>query len=631
MQNMIIRHSDSAGLQSTYASGRFAGKDDAYIVNQIFGTSPLGNVLCSLGSDYVVEVFPDGTNRSWFAGTDLTPADGAGKAWYLTDRETGDIWSAFFNPVGEKADEYEVSFSPGQVSVYSLKNKIAATLTIATTPDYPMEIWHIKLENRSAKSRTIAFTTYIEPCVSPFLESRYFELDKTLLMRQPMEASGIEQSASPLRNMVLFHTSTLTPTHCENDKSRFIGDGRTLGNPQHLEFAQETHYSNSEYATAAGMTVNIELPIEGEAEFGFCFGVANHAEHALEIARCFSRSEAVAAAVESSRNSWNELCSGMRIETSDSAFDALVNTWLPYETYSAWIQKREHETLLDPTCVADILRRLYPFCATAPRLCRESLLSFARGLSTIDTLSRSGGSLVRLSPYELLWLAFITARYVAETGDISLLSETAAFKDGPSLSIREHCERAMKISINSRSLDYEQMLILKHTIRMWQFVFGETKEFASISAALNQHIGDAGEDSRQWALPRRVRYLQSISTSLADKHITKQIIDSLRSLGNQTWNSSTACAILSAITDHIFGLTATCEGLILNPNLPPAWNECKITRLFRGDTYEIYIKRPAASRTGKKTSMVVDGEPVMGSMLPFFRDGGRHRVDVTIN
>lgn len=631
MQNMIIRHSDSAGLQSTYAAGRFAGKDDAYIVNQIFGTSPLGNVLCSLGSDYVVEVFPDGTNRSWFAGSDLTPADGSGKAWYLTDSETGDLWSAFFNPVGEKADEYEVSFSPGQVSVYSLKNKIAATLTIATTPDHPMEIWHIKLENRSAKSRTIAFTTYIEPCVSPFLESKYLEVDKTLLIRQPLEAAGIDSSASSLQNMVLFHSSTLTPACCESDKSRFIGDGRTLGNPRHLEFTQETDDYAPADTTAASLTVNIELPIEGEAEFGFCFGVANSAEQALEITRRFNRGEVTAAAVESSRNSWKELSSSIQIETSDSAFDALVNTWLPYETYSAWIKERGHETYLDPSRVADILRRLYPFCATAPQVCRDSLLNFTKGLSVIDTLSRNGGSLVKLPPHELLWLAFLTARYVAETGDTGLLSQTVAFTDGPSLSLREHCERAIKISKNSKSLDCEHKLLLQQTTQMWQFVFGDTHEFASYTAALNQYADDETGSSEQRILPRRVRYLQSISPSLTDKQIIKQIQDSLCSPGNQTWNSNTVCAILSTITDQILGLSATCEGLILNPNLPLSWHECKITRQFRGDTYDIYIKRPASPKTRKMTSMVVDGEPVMGSMLPFFRDGKQHRVDVTIN
>ena len=624
MKNMIIRHSDSAGLQNTFAAGRFAGKDDAYIVNQIFGTSPLGNVLCSLGSDYVVEVFPDGASRSWYTGSELTPSDGSGKAWYLTDRETGDIWSAFFNPVGEKADEYEVSFSPGQVSIYSLKNKIAATLTIATIPDYPMEIWNVKLENRSASTRTIAFTTYIEPSVGAFLESKYIELDKTLLIRQSLDAAGTGLS----HNTVLFHSSTLTPTHFENDKSRFIGEARTLCNPQFLEFEDKNIDDISQDTTAASLTVNIELPIEGEAEFGFCFGAANSAEHALEITRRFNKGELVSAAVESSRNNWKELSSNIQIETSDSAFDALVNTWLPYEIYSAWIQERGQETYLDPSRVADILRRLYPFCATAPQLCRESLLSFAEGLSVIDTLSRDGGSLIKLPPNELLWLAFITARYVAETGDMDVLSQTVAFKDGPSLSLKEHCERAMRMSVNSHSLDCEHVTLLNQTTEMWQFVFGVNLEFASHNIALNNPKQE--EYSEQRILPRRVRYLQSMSPTLADKQVNEQMQDSICN-GNQTWNSNTVCSILSTIIDRMLGISASCEGLILNPNLPQSWHECRITRKFRGDIYDIHIKRPASSSSKKKTSMVVDGEPVMGTMLPFFRDSQQHRVDVTIN
>ena len=621
MKNMIIRHSDSAGLQNTFAAGRFAGRDDAYIVNQIFGTSPLGNVLCSLGSDYVVEVFPDGTNQSWYAGSELTPSDGSGKAWYLTDRETGDIWSAFFNPTGERADEYEVSFSPGQVSVYSLKNKIAATLTISTIPEYPMEIWNVKLENRSASARTIAFTTYIEPCVGAFLESKYVDLEKTLLMRQSLDAAGTGLS----HNTVLFHSSTLTPTHFENDKSRFIGETGKLNNPQFLEFKSEKIDDISQDTTAASLTVNIELPIEGEAEFGFCFGAANSAEHALEIVRRFDKGELVSAAVESSRNNWKELSSSIQIETSDSAFDAMINTWLPYEIYAAWIQEQGRETYLDPSCVADILKRLYPFCATAPQLCRDSLLSFAEGLSVIDTLSREGGSLIKLPPNELLWLAFLTARYVAETGDMDILSQTVAFKDGPSLSLKEHCERAMRMSKNSHPIDCEHALLLKQTTEIWQFVFGDNSEFTS------QNTADSPiEYNEQRVLPKRVRYLQSMSPTLADKQIKEQIENSICN-DSQTWNPNTVCTILSTIIDRILGISATCEGLILNPNLPQSWQECRITRKFRGDVYDIHIKRPSSPKTKKKMSMIVDGEPVMGTMLPFFRDGKEHRVDVTIN
>ena len=124
MDSMIIRPHGATDQQAAYAAGRFT-EDDAFAINQIGAASPFGGLLCSIGSDYSVEVLPDGSGCSWFAGTELTHSSRLSKAWYIRDKESGALWSAFFGPVGERSDEYEVTYQPGQVSVFSLKNKIA--------------------------------------------------------------------------------------------------------------------------------------------------------------------------------------------------------------------------------------------------------------------------------------------------------------------------------------------------------------------------------------------------------------------------------------------------------------------------------------------------------------------------
>lgn len=638
---MILRPQGSASQHAPYAAGRF-GERDAFLINQIGGTSPFGSLLCSLGSDYAVEVLPDGGGCSWYAGTAVTPVARLGKAWYIRDKESGAVWSAFFSPVGERADEYEIAYRPGQATVTTLKNKIATELTIASVPNFPCEIALVRLENRSAATRVLQFTTYFESAANSSMEATFREKERALLMRRALNAGDTDDPECPLDGLVLFHGSTLMPARFAVERTDFIGDGRTLQNPVFLEDEDICGDSGSVRNPIASLAVEIELPIEGEAQFGFCFGVAPNPEVAIRAAHALSTHEAVEAAVTGSLARWEELCSGLHVETSDRVFDALINTWLPYETYSGWIRERNAPTYLDPARVADVLRCLYPLSTTAHEAVRESLLSFAAGLSLLGSYSPDNESLVSLPWTELLWLVMATARYIAETGDRGVLSQSIALRDGPALALREHCERIIRMGISAKRSngDLASDRLLAQTIRLWSLVCGESlsEDLVSAQRSIAQD-GDVEAHARrramrpdhteQRSLPRRVRYFQSITPALSDKTLANDLSDYLGSDEMGVGDVDATCSLYSALVEWTLGLNSTLEGLTLNPRLPDSWFECDIVRKFRGDTYNISIRRNASSPVGR-ASIVVDGEPVLGNMLPYFGDGKSHRVEVTV-
>lgn len=628
MDSMIIRPHGTPEQQIPYAAGRFAD-GDAFAINQIGATSPFGGILCSLGSDYAVEVLPDGSGSSWYAGTEITSSARLGKAWYIRDKESGELWSAFFSPMGERSDEYEVSYQPGQASVFCLKNKIASTLTIATVPNVPCEIWSVKLENRAATSRTLEFTTYIEPAVGTAMESIFREKEKVLLMRRPLGVDDAQSAERHSGDMVLFHSSTLTPSRFAVEKTDFIGDGRSLQDPVYLENTDLTGESGCVSNPIAALTIEIELPIEGEAEFGFCFGIAPNPEVALRAAHALKSQASIQNAVEGSLRNWGDIFAGVHVDTSDSVFDALVNKWLPYETYSGWIRERNAPTYLDPARMADVLRCLYPLSTSAFDAIRESLLSFAAGLSLLGSYSPDRKSLVSIPPPELLWLAISTARYIAETGDKGILAESIALRDGPAMPLREHCERIIRMCLNNEQPGSGDDRLLCQTIKLWSLVCDDSDEFSGSLQAIERRISERGGHSERRALPRRVRYLQSITPTLADKAVLDDLLDYLGSDEMGVGDVDATCTLYSALVEWTLGLNATYEGLSLNPKLPDSWFECDITRRFRGDTYNISIRRNAA-QPGSSPSIVVDGEPVLGQMLPYFGDGKEHRVEVTV-
>lgn len=631
MGSMIIRPHGTADQQIPYAAGRFV-QGDAFAINQIGAASPFGGLLCSLGSDYAVEVLPDGFGRSWYAGTSLTPSASLGKAWYIRDKESGGMWSAFFSPVGAKSDEYEVTYRPGQASVFSLKNKIASTLTVATVPNYPCEVWSVALENRSASSRTLEFTTYVEVDSVGALEALFREKERVLLMRRPLDASDPGIADSPMANLVLFHSCTLMPTRFAIEKTDFMGDGRSLPNPIYVENCEMTAESGCVSNPIAALTVEVELPIEGKAEFGFSFGVAPNPEVAVRAAHTMATQEAIHNAIDGSLKHWSDLCGAVHVQTSDHIFNALINTWLPYETFSGWIRERNAPTYLDPARVADILRCLYPLSTTAFEATRESLLSFAAGLSLLGSHSSDNESIITLPATELMWLVISTAKYVAETGDRGVLKESIALRDGPALSLKEHCERIIRMALNSKQViqNCNNDRVLSQAIKLWSLVCDDSDELAMWLDAMDRRGIERGKYPEQRTLPRRVRYLQSITPTLSDKTVLADLQDYLGSDEVGVGDVGVICSLYAALIEWTLGLNATCEGLTLNPRLPDSWFECEMTRRFRGDTYKIIIRR-ATNQPVSSVSIVVDGEPVLGQMLPYFGDGKEHYVEVTVS
>jgi cellobiose phosphorylase len=100
-------------------------------------------------------------------------------------------------------------------------------------------------------------------------------------------------------------------------------------------------------------------------------------------------------------------------------------------------------------------------------------------------------------------------------------------------------------------------------------------------------------------------------------------------LGRNSWLSGTASWCYQAATKHILGVRPTYRGLELDPCVPKAWDGFEVTRVFRGATYRVKVKNPLHVSRGVK-SLLVDGKPLTGHIVPVFKDGKVHEVEVTL-
>ena len=91
-----------------------------------------------------------------------------------------------------------------------------------------------------------------------------------------------------------------------------------------------------------------------------------------------------------------------------------------------------------------------------------------------------------------------------------------------------------------------------------------------------------------------------------------------------SWLTGTAAWNYYAIVQWILGIRATLDGLEIAPVIPESWPGFEATRIFRGVVYRISIERRGE---GNQISLIVDGVPIEGNLIPLPRSG---RNEVTI-
>ncbi|HOM02020.1 MAG TPA: glycosyl transferase [Acetivibrio sp.] len=94
-----------------------------------------------------------------------------------------------------------------------------------------------------------------------------------------------------------------------------------------------------------------------------------------------------------------------------------------------------------------------------------------------------------------------------------------------------------------------------------------------------------------------------------------------------SWLTGTAAWNFVAISQWILGVKPDYDGLRIDPCIPNAWDGYKVTRYFRGSTYEITVKNPNHVSKGV-AKITVDGNEISGTVLPVFNDGKTHKVEV---
>lgn len=96
-----------------------------------------------------------------------------------------------------------------------------------------------------------------------------------------------------------------------------------------------------------------------------------------------------------------------------------------------------------------------------------------------------------------------------------------------------------------------------------------------------------------------------------------------------SWLTGTAAWNWYAITQFILGIKPDYDGLVIDPCVPKGWKHYEIRRKFRDAEYDIVINNPDGVCRGVK-SLLLNGKPVDGNLVPHQAAGSVNKVEVTL-
>jgi N,N'-diacetylchitobiose phosphorylase len=398
-------------------------------------------------------------------------ADPHGEALWIRERDA--LWSPQPGPTPGGAD-YEVRHGFGESSWTHVSHGLAQQVVTFVAHDAPVKLTRVRLENLGHEQRTLSVFSYARLVLGGLPEDpreiRVEQLGhRTLLARNAR--------AGPFAGRVAFAAIALGGGgigfwHC-GDRRAFLGAGAGLDAPEAVVRRRELSGELGAQADPCfAQQVLVVLEPGAAATCTFVLGEgANDAQAEALIARFARRPNAFDEARAAARADWERTLGAVRIETPSPALDLMVNGWLAYQTLSCRIHGR---TAFYQSGGAfgfrDQLQDAASLVHVRPDLTRaQILLHAAHQFAEGDVLHwwhppHERGTRTRFSD-DLLWLPYLTAQYVAVTGDAALLDERARFATARALapgedeayleteptreraSVYEHCVRAIERSL----------------------------------------------------------------------------------------------------------------------------------------------------------------------------------------
>ncbi|MFT3684684.1 MAG: hypothetical protein QM783_07090 [Phycisphaerales bacterium] len=467
----FVSRSGSNGL--TAAAGSTAR---AFVIRDHRTPMPWCNVVSNGRFGFVVS--QNGGGFSWFDDAqhcvltrwemDLS-RDTHGKFIYLSDLETGEVWSVTPAPTWGELDSYSCTHEVGATTFKTSSHGIEASWTLTVAPDDQAEVWLLTLTNTGNKPRKIRVASWFEWCcgVAPDTKREFHRLFFTTwhdAKRRAVLATKNMWDIPPKSerqhwNQPWPYVAGFAVGGVKFEKDLFLADKRAfLGRygqpfkPAAMTGAIPSDGKFGRFGDAACATGGDLTLAPGQiVSMHFVLAIGSDEQACVATLDKLASPQAAAGALEGACAKWDEMLAPATVSTEREDFNAMVGTWLPYQAISGRLWGRTgYYQQSGAFGFRDQLQDTHVWLALSPKRCLDHI-HLATTRQFVDgsvnhwwhALADFGNHTACSDDY--LWLPMLVSSYIKETGDYGILRDKKiGFRDNADLKtdLLDHCLRS---------------------------------------------------------------------------------------------------------------------------------------------------------------------------------------------
>ena len=460
-------------FESVY--GYFSEDGREYVITTPYTPRPWGNIISN--GDYGMMISQTGSGYSWRGNAgqnritrsfqDLVK-DNWGKYFYIRDLKRNVYWSATYKPVMHPYQSFSVVHGIGYSRFIQQIEDIESELMVFVSANDPVEIFQLKLTNKSNEARELDITSYAEWLLgfSPdehrefhklFIETSADVPGSTVYARKCLW--GFPDDKGRYNNVDWPYTAFMAVSEplksFDCDKESFIGMYNNDDKPKAMTDSRLAGKMGRFTDAIAALQVQVNLQPNESKTVVFTLGTAEDGkEDALTLIGRYTSAEKSEQAFQEVKEFWSRFIDSEQVETPDEALNFMTNFWLKYQSISCrlWGKSAFYQVSAGYG-FRDQLQDSQVFLVSEPELAKKQLLMHAaQQFVEGDVLHwwftiRGGGPRTNCSD-DLLWLPFILDSYLKETNDFGILDESIPYLNAPAETLYDHCKRAIERSFS---------------------------------------------------------------------------------------------------------------------------------------------------------------------------------------
>ena len=474
------------------------------------------------------------------------PMDQPGRYFYLRDQDSGDYWSASWQPVGKPLEEYRSVCRHGTAytTIESEYGGIKSESTYFVPLGQTFEYWRLKVTNQSDRPRNMSVFTYCEFTnqwdtfqdrvnlqYSLFIVKGNMEND---MLRIAIHDHMTEQENNPGDSTMKTWMGLTGADLAGFDTIResFLGPYRSYHNPVVVEQGECT--GSEAYGDNACGTLQADLVLQpGESrEILVLLGIGEARTIGRQTLAEFGNSERAEEEFKELKAHWQARLDSLTVETPDEDFNHTLNVWGLYNCLITFAWSRAASLVYngerDGLGFRDSVQDILGVAAAIPEEARQRLELMLTGQLS------NGGAIPVIRPFEhrpghesppaleeyrsddCLWFFNAVPAYVAETGDFDFYRKVLPFADRGEADVFGHLRRALDFNLERMgkhgipcglSADWNDCLRLGYYGESL-FVAFQLRLGLTVYAEVAERLGEIQEQT--WALEQRNELDRSI-------------------------------------------------------------------------------------------------------------------------